>query len=145
MRNDKLQNRFQCLLLICLLAAIGCEQPTSIEGTVTLNGEPVKKGSIAFRSPDGKAVSFGSMVKDGKYSVPAAVPGTRVAVIAAVNEGDAVSSRAEAMQATEDAPADRAQAESFLVDLIPQDAEGNSKTVEIVEGPQTLDFAVSTK
>lgn len=135
-------------LLYCsiLLLSVGCEQSTSVEGTVTLNGEPIKKGSISLRSVDGTGPSIGAMIVDGHYSIPEAAPGTRVAVITAVREGQAIQSRAEGIRLAEQARAEgRRPNKASRGNLIPPDAEGNNRAVEIKQGSQTLDFAIKTK
>ena len=60
--------------LAVILTPIGCEPATaklnSVSGTVTWKGQPVKGGTINFRSEDGKSVGTGTIV-DGKYLIPA--------------------------------------------------------------------------
>lgn len=62
-------------LLGCLLCGCGPSggpQRASVEGKVTLDGEPIEQGSIAFY-PDGdtKGMVAGGEIRDGRYSVPA--------------------------------------------------------------------------
>ena len=60
------------LLAIAGLIA-GCGPSESkrnpVTGTVTWKGQPVKSGTINFRSADGKHVATGTIV-DGKYEIP---------------------------------------------------------------------------
>lgn len=131
------------MALLALL--VGCNKTTTISGTVTLNGEPIQKGAISFRSADGRGPSIGGMIENGQYSIEKAVPGSRIAVISAIDEGKVIASRDEAMKLIEEAKAEGKQPfEAMRVDLVPPTAKGNSETVEIAPGSQTLDFAIST-
>lgn len=134
-------------LLVCLASlSVGCDSTTSVSGTVTVNGEPVKKGSISFRPEDGKGPSFGGMIIDGSYDIADAKTGTKIAVVSAIDEGKVVKSRAEAEAMIEKARAEGKQPfEAMKVDIITPMSEGNSRTVEITEGAQVLDFAISSK
>jgi hypothetical protein len=60
-----------------LVISVGCNQPNgkhAISGDVTLNGQPLKTGSIQFESvPNGaKAFSSGGVISDGHFAIPAA-------------------------------------------------------------------------
>ncbi len=56
------------------LAVLGCgpSEPrrNPVSGTVTWKGQPIKGGTINFRSDDGKHVGTGT-IADGKYEIPA--------------------------------------------------------------------------
>ena len=62
------------LAFVSGLGAWGCEPAktklNSVSGTVTWKGQPVKGGTINFRSDDDKHVGTGVIV-DGKYTIPA--------------------------------------------------------------------------
>jgi hypothetical protein len=134
--------RFKLALLATICTVSGCSQETSISGTVTFNGEPIERGSIRFVSTEKQGPTFGAVIRNGKYTVEKAVPGPKVATIQAMNEKAVPTSSAELEQMAEQAEA-TGKAVSDTIDplaLIPPDAEGNSQTVEIKEGPQTLDF-----
>src|SRR4051812_45806434 len=64
--------RCLCYLLFNFLLSfvIGCGSPegTSVSGTVTLDGQPLKDGTINFAPPEGKAPSRAAVIKDGKFS-----------------------------------------------------------------------------
>jgi hypothetical protein len=133
---------FRLALLSATCTVAGCAQETSVSGTVTFNGEPIERGSIRFVSTEKQGPTFGAVIKNGKYNVEKAVPGPKVATIQAMNEKAVPTSSAELEQMAEQAQA-TGQSSSEDVDplaLIPPNAEGNSQTVEIKEGPQTLDF-----
>ena len=70
--------RFRCAVLALFLVALvcGCGESNplgrkAISGTVNLDGAPVKQGSINFQPLQKGGVSSGSVIKDGKYSMPA--------------------------------------------------------------------------
>jgi hypothetical protein len=60
-----------------LLLLTGCSDPTigTVSGTVTIDGAPVKSGSIAFFPMDGKSPTGGAAIVDGQYMATVA-PGT---------------------------------------------------------------------
>src|SRR5215207_384142 len=67
--------RFAALvpLATALLFLIGCKPEAKrygVSGVVKYKGEPVKFGTISFRSDDGQ--TGGAQVVDGKYEIPAA-------------------------------------------------------------------------
>lgn len=63
--------KFTGLSLLCLLAVMfpGCHRNdlVLISGKVTVDGQPVQAGSIAFASVDGKTSVEGAEIKDGAY------------------------------------------------------------------------------
>lgn len=134
--------------MTCLLGILltGCEKPTSIQGRVTLNGEPVKQGTISFRPTDGKGPSTGGVIADGEYSVPKASVGSKVVLLTAIDPDKVTTSRAATDKLIQEARAKGIPPHiAVRADLIPPNAKGNNQVVEIQEGSQTLDFAVSTK
>lgn len=72
---------FVSFWLIVLLAfvsgTLGCgssgPQRASVAGQVTLNGSPIKQGTITFVPVDGAGPTAGGAIIDGKYNVPKAV------------------------------------------------------------------------
>jgi hypothetical protein len=59
---------------LLLLACLGCGGGSSatVSGAVTLDGQPVKQGTVRFVPADGKSPPVDAAIRDGKYS--AAVP-----------------------------------------------------------------------
>ncbi len=47
----------------------------AVTGTVRVDGEPLEKGSISFVPADGKGVTAGGDIVDGKYTVTRISPG----------------------------------------------------------------------
>ena len=62
--------RGSALALVIAAAAAGCSGsgPATVEGTVTLNGEPLKEGVVTFVPADPTASgTAGAPIKDGKF------------------------------------------------------------------------------
>lgn len=64
---------FTAALVLCVGAFffVGCDKgPKKVEitGTVTVDGEPVGKGTIQFDSTDGVGGSDGAAINDGKFT-----------------------------------------------------------------------------
>lgn len=64
------------IAMLTLVALLGCapenrlgRQP--ISGTITVNGEPLNRGSILFAPDDPTGVSSGAEIENGTYAIPA--------------------------------------------------------------------------
>ncbi len=74
----KLLHRFcLSLLLVVPLGLLGCGDGVSkgtVNGTVSLDGQPLKEGVVNFEAVDGKSGSSSAAIKDGAFtaSVPTA-------------------------------------------------------------------------
>jgi hypothetical protein len=68
--------------LAALALAGGCGGPprAQVKGTVTIDGKPLKDGSIEFFPVDGKGQSAGTSIHDGAYQVEASVGEMRVTI-----------------------------------------------------------------
>jgi hypothetical protein len=139
-------NKLVAVLVTTFLGAIGCgPTATTVSGTVTYNGEPVEQGAITFRPADGQGQSFGAQIVDGAYTTAAGSPGSRTAVVMGVKKIDFGMSSDEAMRKADEAQAAGKPWGGHLsepADYIAEDAEGNSQTVEITPGHQTLNIEV---
>jgi hypothetical protein len=76
-------------IALCLVLAIafsGCSKESAskstLTGTVTFDGAPIKSGTIRFDPVDGRTSSAGAMITDGKYSATVA-PGEKRVTISA--------------------------------------------------------------
>jgi hypothetical protein len=61
-----------CLIALGLLAAAGCTTSTGkgvVEGTVTLDGQPLKSGLICFMPANGKSATADTTITDGRFSL----------------------------------------------------------------------------
>lgn len=74
--------RIASLALLCLMTA-GCGSSRPVmEGTVTLDGVPIEKGTIMLVPADGKGQTAGCGIEAGRYSMQASL-GTMKVVISA--------------------------------------------------------------
>ncbi len=71
------------LLALCLALPAGCNRHggrQSLSGTVTLDGQPLDEGSIAFRPQSGtNSAAAGGRIEEGQFAIPpadGAMPGT---------------------------------------------------------------------
>lgn len=71
--------RFSVLVLVGLCLSLGCSPAgpklTTVKGTVTLDGQPLKVGWIIF-TDTGPAFTHEGLIKDGQYSA-LVVPGKK--------------------------------------------------------------------
>jgi hypothetical protein len=77
------------VVLLCIVEVFGCS-PSSraiVEGVVTLDGEPVGSGAIAFRPLDGKAPTTGAFITRGKFSQQVPVGAMRAEITSPRNAG----------------------------------------------------------
>jgi hypothetical protein len=62
-------------LMFLIVASYGCQENPrgrkAVTGTVKLKGEPLNYGTIEFRSTAGSGVSTGTIIREGKYEIPA--------------------------------------------------------------------------
>jgi len=86
-------NKFFSAVLACCVAAIGlggCGRSDGkivVEGTVTLDGQPLEKATVAFIGNQGGSIASGPTNRDGKFSI-AAVPGPNKVVVNKLAPGD---------------------------------------------------------
>lgn len=112
-------------LLVAALSLGGCREPTAaVEGSVTFDGQPLRKGAIQFLPADGNYRKAASVaVIDGRYGIPALMPGEkRVSVQGVKNES----------RGPEPQP-------------LPENLEGNRATVVLRPGHNTFDVSLDIK
>jgi hypothetical protein len=70
------------LLLLLLSLATGCADPNeaTLGGTVSIDGQQAKEGSIAFFPVDGQARTTGAKIVDGKYTATVPLGKTRIEI-----------------------------------------------------------------
>jgi hypothetical protein len=122
---------------LIIVAAVGCggEAASSLSGSVTFNGQPVKNGYVTF-TPAESGNSFGAKIVDGQYTADKAGTGTFIAIVRA--------EAADAPQTREDYQSTAARPGAAVAPPpIPENAQGNGQTVEITGGGQTLDFTLT--
>jgi hypothetical protein len=133
------------LAAVASLLLTGCNRNNSLHGNVTYNGEPVEKGSISFRPLDGNGPGFGAQIVDGKYLADKARLGKHVALVRGVRTTVAPQTTEQAIQQFKEAKAaGKTTLDHFgqAADYIPENGEGNSQTVDVEGGKQSLDFAL---
>lgn len=125
----------------CVFAAlmlfVGCGRSVpSISGTVTYNDKPVETGYISFRPADGRGQSFATKIENGQYhAIDKVTIGAKRVIVSGFRESAPIT-REESSQMAENAI-------DGPTDYIAEDAEGNSKQVEIMPGDQTIDFSIT--
>ena len=65
---SSVQKLAYCIAAALSLALIGCgDSKSSVSGTVTFDGEPVKNGSITFVKSEGELLREGAVIRDGTF------------------------------------------------------------------------------
>lgn len=126
------------LLLLTLLTLFGCGETTSVTGTVEYNGTPVENGYFSL-TPAEKGRSFAAPIKNGVYEIAEAEPGSYTATAIGTKKVNHYASSAEAYANA----SKRGGHMSEAADYIPAKAEGNSETVEIQPGDQTVNLTIT--
>jgi hypothetical protein len=130
---------FHLQFVALLVTAVGCQQgATTIEGTVTFNGQPVERGSIRFVSTDKTGPTFGAVIRNGKFTAEKATPGEKIVTIHALKQNRVPTSSEEVQRMSEQAQQDENYVDPAV--LIPPNADGNNQTIQIAEGTQSLEF-----
>jgi hypothetical protein len=129
---------FPLALLVFCVALAGCQHKSAVSGTVNYNGAPVEIGYMTL-SPLSKGHSFSTPVANGHYKIDDILPGRYTAVAIGTRKINHYSTSAEAYA---NAGKDAGHV-SETADYIAQDAPGNSKEVEVVDGEQTLDLSIT--
>ena len=132
--------RRSCAALLVLLAACGRADRLGLQGSVTLDGEPLPQGVIQFVPlPGTKGPSAGSTIRDGQFSVEpdkGVFPGTfRVEITASRKTGRKLIDR-QSGQVTDE-----------LGNVLPARYNQNSELTKEVtaDGPNAFDFALQSK
>jgi hypothetical protein len=63
-----------CALLLLLLSGCGAYE-SAVTGKVTIDGAPLKSGTVAFYSTNGGAAAYGSIQSDGSYTIETGASG----------------------------------------------------------------------
>jgi hypothetical protein len=120
-----------------LAAAAGCAEPTTgrVSGTVTIDGQPAKMGSIAFMPADGKGRTAGSEIVDGEYAAAVSLGEMKVEIRVPKIVGE------KKLYDTPDSPM-----KSLMAESLP--ARFNDETelrLQVAPGENPKDFELSTK
>lgn len=81
-----------CFVCCVMMLADGCGSPAGdapvtyeVNGTVTLDGEPVSEGAMVFLDAEGVGKSYGTRIEDGSFST-VMTPGKKKVEITATRE-----------------------------------------------------------
>lgn len=136
-RTLKHQCAAVALVVSAVVAVAGCQPNNSLRGKVTYNGKPVEQGSVVFLSADRNGPGFSARVRGGVYATDKIQLGKHIAIVRGIDK-PGVKSKEEFIRQREQ----QSNPRNLPVDYIPEDATGNSQTVDIVGGDQMLDFAL---
>jgi hypothetical protein len=124
-----------CWALIGL--SLGCSSDVkhgTVSGTVTLDGQPLKSGTIRFDSADGRAHAVDASIVDGKYSAKIDPGDKSVSITSPKVVGK------KKMYDTPDSPT-----VDVTEELLPKRYNAKSElTLKVEAGPQTKDFALQS-
>lgn len=133
--------RWLALISCSLFMANGCGRGGSVQGQVTFEGQPVANGYITFSPVDGVGPVAGGPIANGRFAVEEIPPGKKLVMIEAIKEtAVATSSEELARQAAAALAAGKTPTPAESAELIPRDALGNNREVDLQPGSQTLDF-----
>ena len=122
-----------CLANTVLTFVLGCSTGPAtgtVNGEVTLDGQPIKEGRITFLPVDGQAQTAGAPIVDGKF-IAADVPVTKMKVQINGNKKTGRKSRAFPNSPETDE----------LVELVPARYHAESQpTLEVKKGPQDIRY-----
>ena len=125
-----------CGGMLAVAVGVGCRPPTdgAISGTVSVDGTPAAKGSIAFVPTDGKSPPAGGEITDGRYSARVAPGKARVEIRVPKVIGQ------RKLYDTPDSPF-----KQVLVESLPRKYNDQSElTVDVSLGDNTRDFDLRT-
>lgn len=73
---------FVVLLLLAVVAVLGCSRSgnVSVSGEVTLDGEPIERGTVRMVAVDGKTPSAEAVIQNGRYRAEVAPGEKRVEI-----------------------------------------------------------------
>jgi hypothetical protein len=133
---------------LAVFAAVGgCGGPPQARarGRVTLDGEPLAHGTIAFLPADGKGPTAGGIVTAGGYEVRGMAPGLKLIRVEGFDAE--VAFPATSAELAEQAAA-RPRKPSEPTDapgLIPPGALGNNTERAVAPGEQVIDVAIGKR
>jgi hypothetical protein len=131
-------NKVCFTLIVSFSLFVGCSKGPSkglLSGKVTLNGVPIKNGTIRFMPIDGKTTTTGGKITSGEYSVQAPVNKFKVSINAADDNPQAKPPRSSI---SDDEP--------LAKELIPLKYNVRTElTVDIKEGANNQDFVLTSR
>jgi hypothetical protein len=129
---------YRMLLLVILCATLlGCSRsPITISGKITLDGNPVERGTITFEAQDKQTANAGGVVTQGAYNVKDIPPGKKIVRITGLKvTGERLSIATDPnSKKIED-----------TVPIVPARFNDQSDLVRDVTTSTTMDFDLKTK
>jgi hypothetical protein len=122
-----------------LVGMIGCgsQDPNrgEVTGIITVNGQPVATGAVAFSPVDGQSPTSGGKIVDGKYTIQASAGTSRVAIRVPQIVGE------KKLYNTPDSPVRPVMKET----LPPEYNDRTTLTLEVKPGDNEHNFDLKTK
>ncbi|WP_428305093.1 hypothetical protein [Lacipirellula sp.] len=122
--------------LACVMGC-GSQDPNrgEVTGIITVNGQPVAAGAVAFSPVDGQSPTSGGKILDGKYTVQASTGTSRVAIRVPQVVGE------KKLYSTADSPVRPVMKET----LPPEYNDRTTLTLEVKPGDNEHNFDLQTK
>jgi hypothetical protein len=137
--------RLTFLFALLVGTCVGCgDGLAKIEGTVTYDGVNVEKGMLTITPADGLGSVVGCNIEAGKFKASGVQPGKNVLLVTAVKDVT-FSRNTEDMANLAANQASQGGVAGLIdpADLIPANAEGNSKQYEFVEGTNRVEMVLT--
>ncbi len=131
----KLDQRALWLFALSMLS--GCSGAThgTVQGTVKVDGQSAKVGSIAFFPTDGKSPTTGAVIQDGAFRADVPLGASKVEIRISKEVGK------KKLYDTPDSPE-----QTILAEVLPPKYNDQTElTVEVVPGITEKDFDLSSK
>ena len=128
------------LLATPFLFLLGCGDGSGgkLTGTVTVDGQPLKRGSVRLEPDGGSGSPAGGMVQNGKYEVTGVKPGRYKLHVDGEIESAGPVSQEEVMKRTEK------EHKAVTQNPVPPGAAGNDAVVEVTGSTQTHDVKLTS-
>ncbi|RMG04719.1 MAG: hypothetical protein D6741_00590, partial [Planctomycetota bacterium] len=111
-----------------------------VQGSVTLDDQPLAAGYVTFSPLDGNSAQVGAPIKDGAYRIENVPPGDKVVLVTVDASPQFPKTSDEMMQMN----ASQMQADALAKQVA--DAEGNRQTITIGSEPsQTVDIYLTSR
>lgn len=117
--------------------ATGCAEPKTgkVTGSVTVDGAPIKSGSMAFFPIDGRGTTVGADIVDGKYAAELVFGSMKVEIRVPKVVGE---------RKLYDAP--NSPVKQLMAEALPaRYNDATELTIEVKPGENQKDFALTTK
>jgi hypothetical protein len=130
--------QFSLLLLLAGLMLAGCSQSSThgtVDGTVVLDGEPLREGAVRFVPVDGASQTASAMVRNGQFTATVPIGHMRVEFSGAKVVGQ------QKMYGTPDSPK-----VDMVAELLPPRYNVQSElTLDVQAGSQEAKFELSLR